>query len=113
MRLRNSFQLIAPCRNLVFLLHFALAASCCGGTFAVVGPQSGSWPAVLSAVGHVPGRAADADVFVALPNTPAGADWQGKVGSGAPLILAGASPLARRLRFTLGGVRRTSPARRS
>ena len=56
--------------------------------------DSGSWPAILSSVGHVPGPAASADIFVAPAKTPAAADWQGKVRSGAALILEGASPLA-------------------
>src|SRR5881392_1252315 len=79
--------------RIAFLL-LLFAGACSGGTFAVVGPQTGSWPAVLSSVGHVPGHPANADVFVALPNTPASPDWQGKVSGGAALILEGASPLA-------------------
>jgi len=85
------------------LLHFALAGTSYAGTFAIIGPQPGSWPAVLSAVGHVPGHPASADVFVALPNTPASADWQGKVSSGAALILEGASPLAASFGFKTRG----------
>ncbi|MDQ1472022.1 MAG: hypothetical protein QOJ99_3502, partial [Bryobacterales bacterium] len=76
------------------VLLIGLAAHCYSGTFALVGTQTGSWPVVLSAVGHVPGPAANADVFVAPPNTSAAVDWQGKVKGGATLILEGASPLA-------------------
>jgi len=79
-------------RNSFFLL--ALSPACFGGTFAVLGPQAGSWPAVLSSVGHIPGPAASADIFVGLPGTPAAADWKKKVEGGAALILEGSSPLA-------------------
>ena len=82
MRLRNSFFL------------FALTPACFGGIFAVMGPQPGSWPAVLSSVGHIPGQAASADIFVGLPGTPAAADWKKKVEGGSALILEGSSPLA-------------------
>lgn len=70
------------------------ASVCPGGTFAILGPQTGSWPSVLSAVGHVPGPASSADLFVAPSGTAAAADWQVKVKAGATLILEGASPLA-------------------
>ena len=74
-----------PSRNsavrLALLLAFARA--CPAGTFAVLGNTAGSWPAVLSAVGHLPGPAATADIFVAPPRTPAAADWQSKVRGGA------------------------------
>src|SRR3984957_818462 len=82
MRLRNSF------------IALAILPACFGGTFAVLGPQSGSWPAILSSVGHVPGSAASADIFVAPPGTLAAADWKKKVEGGAALILEGSSPLA-------------------
>jgi hypothetical protein len=76
------------------LALLALTSPCYSGTFAVLGPQTGSWPSILSSVGHVPGSAASADIFVAPPNTPAAADWQAKVKAGAALILEGSSPLA-------------------
>ena len=65
-------------------------------TFTVIGnPASeGSWPAVLSSVGHLRGPASTATVFVARPGTPAAADWQQRVNAGATLILEGSSPLA-------------------
>lgn len=87
MRLRNS---------LLAAIGFVLgpAQFCAGGTFAVTSPQAGSWPSILSSVGHVPGPAVSANIFVALPNTPASADWQNKIRSGAALILEGSSPLA-------------------
>jgi hypothetical protein len=94
MRLRNSF--------VSSVLLFALADVCSGGTFALVGEQIGSWPAILSAVGHVPGPAVSADVFVALPRTPAAADWQNKVRGGAALVLEGVSPLAASFGFRTG-----------
>lgn len=73
---------------------FALAPLCPAGTFAVIGPQPGPWPAILSSVGHIAGTPATADIFVAVPNTPASADWKTKVENGAMLILEGPSPLA-------------------
>jgi hypothetical protein len=76
------------------VLLLAVVVPCGAGTFAIVGTQAGSWPAVLSSVGHVPGPASVADIFVAPPGTLAAADWQAKVESGATLILEGASPLA-------------------
>lgn len=75
-------------------MFLALAPLCPAGTFAVIGPQPGPWPAILSSVGHIAGTPATADIFVALPNTPASADWKTKVENGATLILEGPSPLA-------------------
>ena len=77
-----------------FLLALLLAPAGVGGTFAVLGPRTGSWPAVLSSVGHIAGPAAEADIFVALPGTPPAADWRSKVQNGAAMILEGSSPLA-------------------
>lgn len=72
----------------------AIAPAACGGTFAVLGPQSGPWPSILSAAGHFPAPAASADIFVVPPGTPASADWKTKVEKGATLIFEGSSPLA-------------------
>ena len=84
MRLRNSLCIL-----------LAFAGVCPAGTFAILGTQGGSWPAILSSVGHVPASSpASADIFVAPPNTTASADWQNKVKGGAALILEGSSPLA-------------------
>src|SRR5271165_5108623 len=80
----------------------ALTAPCWGGTFAIVGTQPGSWPEILSSVGHVAGPAATADIFVALPGTPAAADWQTRVHKGAALILEGSSPLGASFGFHAG-----------
>ncbi|MGD1073174.1 MAG: hypothetical protein ABSB15_23925, partial [Bryobacteraceae bacterium] len=80
-------------RNRAILLFVAFAASCAGGTFAILGPRAGSWPSVLSAAGHVSGPAASADIFVAPSGTPASVDWQSKVKNGVALILEGSSPL--------------------
>jgi len=91
MHLRNSF-----------LLLLALAAACAGGTFTVLGPQSGSWPAVLSSVGHLPGAAPSADIYIAPPGTPPSADWQARVKGGAALIMEGSSPLAASFGFRSG-----------
>lgn len=73
---------------------FALSAISQAATFAVIGAQSGAWPAILSSVGHLPGQPASADILVAPPNTPASLDWKAKVENGATLILEGPSPLA-------------------
>jgi hypothetical protein len=83
MRLRNSL-----------LLGLLLTPAGVGGTFAVLGPRAGSWPAVLSSVGHIAGPAAEADIFVVPPGTPAATDWRTKVQNGSALILEGSSPLA-------------------
>ena len=84
------------------LLALVLPNSSQAGIFAVLGQQPGSWPTVLSSVGHVPGPAAGAEIFVAPPGTPASADWQAKVKNGAALILEGSSPLAASFGFTTG-----------
>ena len=76
------------------LLALALVPLCQAGTFTVLGPQTAAWPAILSSVGHIPGPAATADIFVIPPGTPAAVDWKSKVESGATLILEGSSPLA-------------------
>ena len=69
-----------------------------GGTFSIIGPQSGvsqsAWPAILESVGHVPAAAADSNIFIATAGTAAAAEWQKRVESGAALILEGSSPLA-------------------
>ena len=82
MRLRDSALLL-------------LASPCLAGTFAILGPQAGSWPAILSSVGHIQSTAAAADIFVAPPGTPAST----KIPAGSALILEGASPLAESLGF--------------
>ena len=87
MRLRNSFLPFS-------FFPIFLATLCHGGTFAVLGPQPGPWPAILSAAGHLSGPAASADIFVAPVNTPPSSEWQTKVKGGAVLILEGTSPLA-------------------
>ena len=56
--------------------------------------SDGSWPAVLSSVGHISVSPSEADIFVVPPGTPAAADWHSKVQNGAALILEGSSPLA-------------------
>jgi hypothetical protein len=94
MHLRNSFLCLATA--------LAAAPLCAGGTFAVLGPNSGSWPAILSSVGHIPAPAASAEIFVAPPGTPASADWKSKVEKGAALILEGTSPLAASFGFKAG-----------
>jgi len=75
-------------------LLFLFAVLCHGGTFAVLGTQPGSWPAVLSAAGHAPGPASSATILVAPFNTPPSPEWLARVKGGAVLILEGTSPLA-------------------
>lgn len=75
------------------LLPLIIVCGCQAGTFAVLG-TGGSWPSILSAVGHIPAPAEAADILVAPPNTPAAADWQIRVRNGAALIIEGSSPLA-------------------
>ena len=65
-----------------------------GGIFAVLSPQAGPWPAILSSAGHAPGTAESADIIVVPSGTPAAADWQRRVQAGTALILEGSSPLA-------------------
>jgi hypothetical protein len=89
-------------RNRLTSLLIGFAASCAGGTFALIGPQAGSWPSVLSAAGHVSGPAVSADIFVAPQNTPFAPDWQSRVKVGAALILEGSSPLAASFGFRPG-----------
>ena len=81
-------------QNRLAISLFALTPLCSAGTFAVLGAQPGSWPAILSSVGHIPAPAATADILVAPPDTPASADWKTKIANGLTLILEGPSPLA-------------------
>lgn len=83
MHLRNSLLLM------VLMARFGA-----GGTFAVIGPQTGAWPSILSSVGHISGPAAAADIFVAPPGTAASADWAPRVERGTALVLEGSSLLA-------------------
>jgi hypothetical protein len=77
------------------LLTVAFGASICSaGTFTVLGPLPGPWPAILTSVGHIAGPAASADIVVAPAHLPASADIKMKVDSGLALILEGSSPLA-------------------
>src|SRR5580698_3169400 len=78
----------------VAALALIVAPFCAGGTFAVLGPQDGAWPMILSSAGHVSAPASSAEIFVAPPGTAASADWKSKVEKGAALVLEGTSPLA-------------------
>ena len=73
-----------------------------GATFHVINPDNGSWSAILSSVGHIPGALASADIVVAPANAPSAADWRNKVRSGTALILEGSSPLAASFGFHPG-----------
>src|ERR1700722_18828678 len=81
-------------RNRILVAAIASAPFCAGGTFAVVGPQAGSSPSILSSARHLPAPASSAEIFVATTGTPITVDWKSKVEKGAALILEGASPLA-------------------
>ena len=81
-------------RNRILAAAIASAPFCAGGTFAVLGPQEGSWPSILSSAGHFSAPASSAEIFVASPGSPITVDWKSKVEKGAALILEGASPLA-------------------
>src|SRR5665213_2412414 len=89
-------------RNRLPAVVILLAARCFGGTFAVLGPQPGPWPSILSSAGHAPGPAASADILVAPVGIPLSSDWPARVKSGAVLILEGPSPLARSFGFESG-----------
>ena len=84
-----------PARGVTaFAFALALTPFCAGGTFAVLGPQAGSWPSILSSAGHFSAPVSSAEIFVASPGAPASVDWKSKVEKGAALILEGSSPLA-------------------
>ena len=89
-------------RNSLIPLSIAFGVTAHAGTFTVIGAHPGSWPAILSAVGHIAGPAQSADIFVARAGTPAAADWKNKVENGATLILEGSSPLAASFGFRAG-----------
>ena len=82
-----------PSRNSL-LLALLLTTAAHAGSFAIIGTQPGPWPAMLTAVGHLPAPFASANIFVARSGAPASADWTAKVKAGAALILEGPSPLA-------------------
>jgi hypothetical protein len=64
-------------------------------SYAVIGADAGSWPAVLSSIGLIKGVAADAAVVIAPRNTSVpSAEWTARVEHGTILVLEGESPLA-------------------
>jgi hypothetical protein len=71
---------------------FCLASVADAATFSyqIIGPDPGSWPAILSSIGFVPGRG---NLVVAL-NASSPGDWAERVDHGTTLILQGDSPLA-------------------
>jgi hypothetical protein len=70
--------------------------------FAVIGPEPGSWPRVLSSVGFMRQDSDLARVFVLRPATAASPQWAGWVERGAFLILEGESPVAESFGFRGG-----------
>src|SRR5580693_2226758 len=95
MRLRSNQETGVRRRNMWLLLLTAPLMA--GGSFsyAVVGGDVGSWPAILSSIGLLNGPVSDATVVVAPQGTngPAAA-WATRVERGTILVVEGESPLA-------------------
>src|SRR5439155_1311360 len=70
--------------------------------FAVIGPEPGPWPRILSAVGFAGQDSELAGIFVLRPATPASGQWAARVERGAWLILEGESPVAESFGFKGG-----------
>ena len=62
--------------------------------FSVIGTDPGSWPNILSSVGHWASPAASATIYVGRPGAPASPNWTAKLAHGSVLILEGESTLA-------------------
>src|SRR6476469_8363581 len=69
--------------------------------FAVLGPEPGAWPRILTSVGFAE-HAEQAGIFVLRPPTPASKQWADRVERGAWLILEGESPVAESFGFQGG-----------
>jgi hypothetical protein len=67
--------------------------------FAVIGPEPGGWPRILSSVGFARQDSDLARIFVLRPATPASTAWADRVQHGAYLILEGESPAAESFGF--------------
>src|SRR5205085_296570 len=78
--------------------------------FAVIGPEPGGWPKILSSVGFRPQDSDLARIFVLRPATSASKQWADRVEHGAYLILEGESPIAASFGFehAAGRIRITS-----
>jgi hypothetical protein len=70
--------------------------------FAVIGPDSGAWPQVLSSVGFARQDSDLAKIFVLRPATPASKQWTERVERGAYIVLEGESPIAESFGFQGG-----------
>jgi hypothetical protein len=85
------------------LVSVFLAGVACAGEprlhFAVIGPEPGAWPPILSAVGFAPQNSDLAHIFVLRAATPASKHWADRVERGAFLILEGESPVAESFGF--------------
>lgn len=69
-------------------------------SYLVEGSDKGSWPAVLSSIGLVPGQATGAGVIVVREGTPEfGIEWRERLAKGAFLILEGHSSVAEEFGF--------------
>lgn len=75
--------------------------------FAVIGPDAGAWPQILSSVGFSRQDSGLAKIYVLRPAAAASKEWTGRVERGAFLILEGESPLAESFGFH-GGKERVS-----
>jgi hypothetical protein len=72
----------------------------CPSSLHIAGAEPGSWPQILGAVGLGAGAPGSPEIFVIREGRAAPReDWSGKLGSGAYLILEGASETARSLGF--------------
>ena len=70
--------------------------------FSVLSEDAGAWPAILSSIGLLREPANMAHVFVARTGAAASTEWNGRVESGAILILEGESSLAEMFGFRRG-----------
>jgi hypothetical protein len=90
----------------LFVLAGAPAAASAAFHYHVAGDDPGSWPAILSSVGLVPGAAGTSGVFV-IRTGPAtlASQWRERVANGSFLILEGESEIAAAFGFRAGGRR--------
>jgi len=72
-------------------------------SYAVIGGEAGSWPAILKSIGLLNGPVGDATVVVAPQGTNGSASaWAARVEQGTLLVLEGESPLAASFGFHAG-----------
>jgi hypothetical protein len=94
----------ARSQNAWLLLFVAPLLTGSSFSFHIMGNEPGSWPAVLSSIGLMNGKAADARVVVAPHGTSVPvAEWAARVEAGTILVLEGESPLATAFGFRANG----------